>query len=159
MASASSSARALLSSRLKCARLATWSRLSTTTTAATMEVTPRTCLPLIPSRIGGCLLFFRPQSQLVQFVVKGLEADAQNFRSPRLVVACVFEGHHDQPPLGFFHGNPGRERHLGLRRGLRLLSERRRQVLRLDERSRRQDRRPLDDISQLADVARPRVLL
>ena len=54
---------------------------------------------------------------------------------------------------------PGRQRHLRLVLHRRLVRQRRRQVPRLDERAGRQNRRPLDDVAQLAHVARPVVLL
>src|SRR6185436_8932615 len=172
MALASSCERALLSSRLTLASLARCSTLSRTTTAPTIEVTPRTCLPLMPrcmatvaggwlpvASIQHLLGLFRPQSQLVQFVVKGLQADAQDFRGAGLVVAGMGEGHHDQPPLRFFDRGAGRERKLRLVLRLRLLRQDRRQVLRLDERPRRENRGALDHVAQLAHVAGPRVLL
>src|SRR5436309_5996313 len=157
MALASSSARAWLSARLTRARVARCSRLSATTTAATIEVTPRTCLLLMPSRT--LLRSFRSQPQLVQLVVQRLEADAEDLGGARLVVARVLQRHHDQTPLGLFDRDAGRERHLRLLRGRRLFGQDRRQVLRLDERPLGDDGRSLDHVAKLADVARPCVLL
>src|SRR3954466_12490871 len=54
IALASSVARAELSSRLTLASRARCSTLSTTTTAPTIDVTPRTCLPLMPRRMSRC---------------------------------------------------------------------------------------------------------
>src|SRR5436309_4912377 len=93
MALASSSARAWLSARLTRASVARCSKLSATTTAATIEVTPRTCLLLIPNLMvaGGwwrplsLLSSLRSQPQLVQLVVQRLEADAEDLGGARLV--------------------------------------------------------------------------
>ena len=67
--------------------------------------------------------------QLVQLVVERLQADAENFRGARLVVARVLERHHDQPALGLFHRRARPERDLRLMLRRRLVGERRRQVL------------------------------
>src|SRR4051794_22162547 len=135
IALASRSARAWLSAKLTRARLARLTTLRLTTTAPTIDVTPRTCLPLIPNRIGTgglrdrrLLGLLGPQPQLIQLVMQGLQADAENFGGASLVVARVLQRHHDQPPLRFFDRDPGRERHLRLMRRRRLFRQRRRQV-------------------------------
>src|SRR5262245_6229354 len=130
-----SCARARLSSRLTFANRVSCNRLRTTTTAPTIDVTPRTCFPLIPSRMAtashedtktrsvasSCsLLRFLSQSQLVQLVVQRLQADAEDLRGARLVVARVFERHHDQPALGFLDGRAWAERDLRLMLGRRI---------------------------------------
>src|SRR6516165_7966958 len=107
-----SSARARLSSRLTLASLDRCTRLKMTTTAPTIDVTPRTCLPLMPRRTISALILLRAQPQLVQLVVQRLQADSEDLRGARLVVAGVLEGHHDEAPLGFFHRDAGRQRHL-----------------------------------------------
>ena len=135
IALASSSARAWLSSRLTRASRARCSRLSTTTTTApTIDVTPRTCLPLMPRRMSGSgsglglqspepssglasLGLLRSQPQLVQLVVQRLQADAENLGRARLVVARVLERHQDQPPLGLLDRRARRQRDLRLRLG------------------------------------------
>src|SRR6476469_7105897 len=100
MALATSSARARLSSRLMLARPARYKRLRRTTTTPTIDVTPRTCFPLMPSRMalgfglqtsdawlkakakarsqkpGALLILLRSQPQPVQLIVQRLEADA-----------------------------------------------------------------------------------
>src|SRR4051794_14625108 len=110
--------------------------------------------PQSPSLLG----LLRPKPQFVQLVVQGLQRDAEDFGGPGLVVARVGERHHDQPPLRLFHRRARRERELRLLLRRRLLGQHRRQVLRLDERARRQDRRALDHVAQLADVPRPAVV-
>src|SRR3954466_5854035 len=175
MVLASRSARALLSSRLTLASRARCSTLRITTMTPTIDVTPRTCLPLIPRRIGDafgpwslvpgswalCLVpfrLFRAEPQLVQFIVQRLQADTENFCGARLVVARVGEGHHDQPPLRFLDRRPRRERQLRLVLGGRLPGQHRRQVLRFDERTGCEDGRAFDDVAQFAHVARPAVM-
>ena len=71
----------------------------------------------------------------------------------------MFEGHQDEPALRLLNSNTWRERDLRLMLRRRLLGERRRQVLRLDERTGRQDGRPFDHVSQLTDVAGPGIVL
>src|SRR4051812_40035023 len=110
------SARAWLSSSEMRPRRARFSRLSTTTTAPTIDVTPKTCLPLIPKRMSGRLLLglFRPQPQLVQLIVQRFQADAQYFSGARFIVARVLERHQNEPPFCLFDRRSGRERHLRL---------------------------------------------
>src|SRR6266851_2841221 len=77
--------------------------------------------------------------QLVQLVVQRLEADAEDFRRARLVVARVLERHQDEPALGLLDRRARRERDLRLGRCRRLLGDAGRQMLRFDERSGRED--------------------
>src|SRR5215470_15312443 len=120
MVSAISWARARLSSRPTRASRVRCSRLRMTTTAPTIEVTERTCLPLMPSRIAGrprgnsLIGFARSEPQLVQLVVQRLEADPENLRRARLVVAGVLERHQDQTALSFRHRDARAQRHLRL---------------------------------------------
>src|SRR3954465_9553423 len=143
MAFETSSARARLSSRLTRARPARYKRLRRTTTAPTIDVTPSTCLPLMPRRmtIRWLLCLLRPKSQFIQLIVQRLEADAENFCGPRLVVPRVLQRHHDQAPFGFLDCRPRSERNLRLadRSGLR--GEHRRQVRGFDKRTRSENRR------------------
>src|SRR5579859_3728783 len=46
----------------------------------------------------------------LQFIVQGLQADAQNFRGAGLVVVTGREGFQDQQLLGLSHGGPYFER-------------------------------------------------
>src|SRR5580765_5179074 len=62
MALASRSARAWLSSKLTLASFARLTMLRLTTTAPTMDVTPRTCLPLMPKRMLHSTLDPRPST-------------------------------------------------------------------------------------------------
>src|SRR2546425_12807889 len=50
----------------------------------------------------------RSQTQLVQFVVQRLQADAQNLGRARFVVARVLERHLDQTSFRFFDRRAGR---------------------------------------------------
>src|SRR6185503_6142843 len=97
-------------------------------------------------------------AQLVELVVQRLQADAEDLRRARLVVARMFERHQDQTALGFL------DRRAGLERDDRLddvgrIGDERRQVLRLDELAVGEDDGALDDVAHLAHVARPVVLL
>src|SRR6266849_9942927 len=157
MAFSRSSARASLSARLTLASCARCNRLSTTTAAATIDVTPKTCLPLMPRRtvefrVAGSGFRIpgsefgdspRTQPQLVQLVVKSLQADPENLRRASFVVTRVLERHHDESPFGFFDGDAWRERNLRVNRDRRLVDKSRRKVLGLDERTRRQNRAAL----------------
>src|SRR2546421_2929461 len=103
MAFATSSARARLSCRLMRASSPRYNTLKRTTTAPTIVVTPRTCLPFIPMRMAGArgflLYLLRAKPQLVQFIVQRLQTDAEDFGCTRLVVARVLKRHHDQAAL------------------------------------------------------------
>src|SRR5580693_9192441 len=160
-----SSARARLSSSSMRASVARCNRLKITTTAPTIDVMLRTCLALMPTRISGrlrleaggwrleaglpgvsLLALPGPEPELVQLVVKRLEADAENLGGARLVVTGVLERHQDQPPLGLRNGHTRSERHLRLLgRPQRFGRERRRQVLGFDEWSRGEYGCALDD--------------
>src|SRR5687768_11670448 len=76
----------------------TYRPLSATTATPTIAVTPAICFALMPTRI---LLTdgFLAAAELVQLVVEGLEADAEDLGRPRLVVVRVLERHQDQLPL------------------------------------------------------------
>src|ERR1043166_6817150 len=124
MAFASNSARARVSSVPTTATRDRCRTLTPTTTAPTIDVTPRTCLPLMPNRIGvgfRLLSLLRAQSQFVQLIVECLQTDAENLCGAGLVVARVLERHHDQPALRLFDRDAGRERQLRLVRRRRLL--------------------------------------
>src|SRR5262245_34535239 len=111
IAFASRSPRASLSCRPTRASRVTCSALSSTTTRATMPVTPAICLARIESRISasrGHRLLAPLAAQLVQLVVQGLEADAEDFRGARLVVAGVLQRHQDQLRLGFLRSEERR---------------------------------------------------
>src|SRR5215470_8789937 len=108
MALASSCPRASLSCRTTRARRATCTALSITTARPTMVVTAAICLALMLSRISVRNRFFlflawSPAPELIQLVVQRLQTDAEDLGGARLVVACVLEGHQDQPALGFLH--------------------------------------------------------
>ena len=88
-----------------------------------------------------------------------LEADAEDLGGARLVLARVLERQPDQPGLGFVDRHAGRQQHRRRRIVLLGVGQRRRQVRRLDQVAAGEDRRPLDHVAQLADVARPGVVL
>jgi hypothetical protein len=92
----------------------------------------------------------------VQAVVERLQRHAQHLRRPSLVAAEVVERREDQTPLHVADRRADRERLVELepRRVVRLHLERRD----LDVVG-GQDERALDDVPQLAHVARPRVRL
>src|SRR5207237_3872648 len=157
----SSSPRDALSCRLSRASVARWYADNTATMTTTREVTPATWRDLIDIRRqeSGLLppasfFLFHP----IQLVVQRLQADAEDLGRPGLVVARVLERQHDQAALRFVDGRPGRERD-GRQRFLPLRHQQRRQMRGRDEVGVREDRRTLHDVSQLADVARPRILL
>ena len=89
-----------------------------------MKVTPKTCLPLMPSRtvatqkpFGSALAWViaaGTQPELIELVVQRLEADAEDFGGAGLVVASVGERHHDEAPLRLLDGCSWRQRHLRL---------------------------------------------
>src|SRR5262245_1251114 len=164
IALASSCPRASLSSRNTRARRATCTALSITTARPTMVVTAAICLALMLRRISGVrnrfflLLARRAAAELIQLVVQRLQADAEDFRGARLVVACVLERHQDQPALGFLDRRPWLQRDHRLDH-VRGIGDERRQMLRLDEFAVGQNDGALDHIAHLAHVAGPVVLL
>src|SRR5688572_6128490 len=189
MVRASIWARAWLSSTMTSASRATYKALKATTETPTIAETPTICFarmlrrmrrshgpaahePHPMERRGGRWLghvvllgngFFGPVGgpatpKFIQFVVQRLQADAQDLGGARLVVARVLEGHEDQPVFRLLDRDA---RGQGDARLVRVggFGDQRRQVLELDELTRAEDDRALDDVAQLADVARPAVLI
>src|SRR4051794_7585692 len=159
----SRSPRAALSLRLSRASVARWNADSTATMNRTSVVTPATCrdLMLIALRffsVAGTSFAGSLFLHAIQLVVQRLQADAKDLRRPRLVVAGVLQRQQDQSPLRFVDGGARGERDRR-QRFLAARDQQRRQVLGLDEVAVGEDRRALHHVPQLADVARPGILL
>src|SRR5450432_1871860 len=102
--------------------------------------------------VGRCAAIF------LEFVMQGLQANAEDFGGARFVVVRGFESFHNQQTFGFTHGganaNANRIRIVG-GRAEGDLPEARRQVLGLDHRSFANDHGALQRVAQLANIARP----
>src|SRR5206468_11265871 len=99
-----------------------------------------------------------PHPPSPRLVVKGLRRGAENDRSAGLVVLHRFEGAEDELPLSLLEGGPQRQKH-----GIALLAslgggDVKRKKGWSDELLVATDHRPLDDVPELADIARPRMI-
>src|SRR5262245_41770309 len=131
--------RAWLSCSTTPATRVTYSALSVIIAIPTIAVTPAICLPLMPRRIQENSLRSRnfllrrvSSPQPIELVVQRFQADSQDFRRTRLVVARVLEREQDQTPLGFLHRHTRLEGD-GRRRSRGCRARERRQMLGLDE--------------------------
>src|SRR5712672_1729895 len=105
--------------------------------------------PLFGSGRGGGAV-------LLQLIVQGLQADAENFRGFGLVVLGVLERPHDEPALGLFHGGSDAELDTVAIHHWRFhdrRSEDRRKMASLDVALSGQNHGALQRVAQLAHVA------
>src|SRR5690606_32435356 len=146
----------------------------TRTMAPTSDVTPAICrartenirprasgrrLQAADHRTRGLSRAFRLHA--IEFVVQGLEADAENLGGARLVVVRVLEREQNQTTLGLADGHARRQPLAG-RFGLspcQTANLQPRQMLRVDEFAVGHDGRAFDDVPELTHIAGPRVLL
>src|ERR1700722_4640600 len=95
---------------------------------------------------------------LLQLIMKSFQADAENFRGSRLVIAGSLQRLQNQHFLGFFDRRPHAQANgIGIVgcRAQRGLPKSWGQMFGLDYASIAYDNRPLDGVAQLAHVARP----
>src|SRR6185503_2930744 len=114
-----------------------------------MKLTAKASLTFNPNRILA--------TETLQFVMKRLEADSQDFRGPSLVVLQGGERGENQTLLSLFHGRADRKTafHPGLHRCAE--SKVRGKMIEGDQPLFACDDRPLDDISKFSYIARPRM--
>src|SRR5579864_3399753 len=99
---------------------------------------------------------------LLQLIMQGFQAYAEDFRCPRLIVAGGLQGLENEHFLGFFHRGPHPQPHRIRVAGCGAqwsLAKPRRQMLGLNHSAITNDNRSLDGIAQFADVSWPRIVI